>query len=294
VVTERAFPFVVSVALFDTAEEPFEFDQDEVVVGRGRDVDLQLAHPAVSRRQLTIQRIVPPIGRPRFRIVPHAAKNDTYVNGVPAVEGSLAIGDVVAVGETRLTLRRATRRAGARRLTPLRAAILVVGVLAVALVARNLLEPPGGASEGPLPALKLFARLPQVSCPDLPTCTERARTAYTHGRTYTKQAASLPGAWYKASLSFYRAAEFQRHAGRPLPGLEDVRERLKESAAAAEAIYNDLQFRLTRDLAGHDPEALRATIAQLIAAVPDEEHPIRQRLALYLRDHPLPVKEPKR
>ena len=67
---KESFPFVVAVSLYDTAEEEFVFDQGEVLVGRSSAADLHIAHPAISRRQLTIQRIIPPaafLGRPRFR-----------------------------------------------------------------------------------------------------------------------------------------------------------------------------------------------------------------------------------
>ncbi|HEY2743612.1 MAG TPA: FHA domain-containing protein, partial [Polyangia bacterium] len=142
-IAEPSFPFVVAVSLWDSAEEQYLFDQPEVLVGRSAEADLHVAHPAISRRQFTIQRITPPsalIGRTRFRIVPHAAaKNPVYVNGVVAVEGSLGFGDVVAVGETRLVLRKARRHAGGK-LTPMRAAIAVTALTTLALVAWSALS----------------------------------------------------------------------------------------------------------------------------------------------------------
>lgn len=283
-----SFPFIVAVSLFDTPEEQFVFDQPEVTVGRSADADLHVAHPAISRRQLTIQRILPKVGRPRFRIVPHVAKNQVLVNGVPAVEGSIVFGDVVAVAETRLVLRKARRPAG--KLSPMRLGIAVAALVALVLVALALAPARDDGGGLALPQVKLFANLPQVGCADAVTCAERARTAYTHGRTYAKQAASVPGGWYRAAMEFYRAHEYQRLSGQRLAGLEDVREQLRASASAAEAIYNDLQFRLGRDLRANDPEALRETIAALVAVVPDEQHPLRVHLAEYLREHPLPPK----
>ena len=289
----QSFPFVVAVSLYDSAEEEFEFDQGEVLVGRSSQADLHVAHPAISRRQLTIQRIIPPaafLGRPRFRLVPHPAKNAVYVNGVVAVEGSLGFGDVVAVGETRIVLRKARRRA-VTRLSPMRLAIGTTALLTLGLVAWSALRPPPPPPPVTLPAVKLFVNLPRVGCNDPVTCTERARTAYQHGKTFAKQAGAVPGAWYHASIELYRAAEFERLSGQRIAGLESVRDDLRVAATAAEQIYNDLQFRLARDLRANDAESLRETIAQIIAVVPDERHPMRVQLEQYLRDHPLPKKD---
>jgi hypothetical protein len=290
---EPSFPFVVAVSLFDSAEEEFVFDQGEVLVGRSSAADLHIAHPAISRRQLTIQRIIPPaafLGRPRFRIVPHSAKNPLYVNGVVAIEGSLGFGDVLAVGETRLVLRKARRRSTAK-LTPMRVALGVTAMMTLGLVAWSALLPSPPAAVVSLPPVKLFANLPRVGCNDVVTCTERARTAHQHGKSFAKQAGAVPGAWYHASIELYRAAEFERLSGRRIDGLESVRDDLRVAATAAEQIYNDLQFRLARDLRANDAQSLRDTIGQIVAVVPDEHHPMRVQLDQYLRDHPLPHKD---
>jgi hypothetical protein len=287
--SEPTFPFVVAVSLFDTVEEQFVFDQPEVTIGRSADADLHVAHPAFSRKQLTIQRIVPRIGRTRFRIVPHATTNPVLVNGVPAVEGSIVFGDVVAVAETRIVLRKARRRA-AIKVTPLRIALAVTGVLTVAMVTRLALMPDQKPAAMVMPQFKLFYNLPPVSCTDPTACVERARTAYTHARTYMKQAASVPSGWYHATMELYRAHELERLSGQRIAGLENVRAELTTAATSAESIYNDLQFRLAHDLRARDPEALRETIAMLVAVVPDEQHPLRQKLNEYLREHPLPPK----
>ena len=70
-----------------------------------------------------------------------------------------------------------------------------------------------------------------------------------------------------------------------------MRDDLRVAATSAEQIYNDLQFRLARDLRANDAESLRETIAQIVAVVPDEHHPMRVQLDQYLRDHPLPHKD---
>jgi len=288
--TAPRHPFLVAVSLYDTPLVSFGFDQDRVVVGRGDDVDLQLAHAAVARRQLTIERVVPPIGPPRFRIVPHQpSRNPVLLNGAPAVEQAIAYGDVVAVGETRLVLLPPppSARAG---LTPLKAAIVVVVALLAAAMAALLLVGGNPASEraAPIANEKLFAHLPTVTCAEPRECSERARVAYAHGKMYAKQAASVAGNWYRAAMEFYRAGELERLSGARIAGLEDARERLAFCAATADTLFNDLQFRLQRELKGDDAPALHRTIEALEALVPDEDHPIHAQLAEYLRAHPLP------
>jgi hypothetical protein len=286
----RSFPFLVGVSLHDSAMKEFAFDQDRVLIGRAEDADLQIVHQAIGRHQLTIERIIPPIGQPRFRIVPHPATNPVIMSGVPAVEGALRIGEPIAIGETRLVLLR-PRPAGTG-LTPARLAIVGLAAVATVVCAVALFGGPPASAPDALVVDKLFTRLPNVVCLDSRQCIERARVAYEHGKTYAKQGSSVAGNWYRAAMEFYRADQFERLSRTRIAGLEDARGRLEQAADAAEAIFNDLQFRLTRELKVNDPRALRKTIDALQAMVPDEEHPIRVRLAEYLRTHPLPPLEP--
>jgi hypothetical protein len=282
-------PFLIGVSLYDSTLVSYDFDQDRVVVGRGDDVDLQLAHAAVARRQLTIERIIPPIGQPRFRIVPHEpSRNPVLLNGAPAVAEAIGYGDVVAVGETRLVLLPPPKPK--KRRSPLVIAAAVGAVLLAAGGAVTLLDGPASEPAAPVANEKLFAHLPTVSCADARQCSERARLAYAHGRTYAKDGATVPGNWYRAALEFYRAAEFMRLGGAPVAGLEDTRDRLAVAAGDADTLFNDLQFRLARELKGDDVAALHHTLDALEALVPDEEHPIRLRIAEYRRAHPLPKK----
>jgi hypothetical protein len=285
---KRPHPFLIGVSLYDTTLVSYGFDQDRVVIGRGDDVDLQLMHAAVARRQLTIERIVPPIGQPRFRIVPHQpSRNPVLLNGAPAVEEAIGFGDVVAIGETRLVLLPQPKPKG-RLLSPLRVAIGMVVLVALGALLLPLVVTPARESAPPLVNDKLFAHLPTVSCADARQCSERARVAYAHGKTYARQGTSVPGNWYRAAVEFYRAAEFERLSGAPIPGLEDTHDRLAFCAGTADTIFNDLQFRLARQLQENDVPALHRTIEALAAMVPDEDHPIHARLAEYLRTHPLP------
>jgi hypothetical protein len=136
---------------------------------------------------------------------------------------------------------------------------------------------------------KLFQNLPLVKCLDPASCAERARLAHNRGRTYAKQGASVAGNWYRATLELYRAAELQKLAGQPVPGLEHVQEELAQASQTAESIYNDLVFRLARDLKSGDRERVRETIEALVTVVPDESHPIRKRLEEYLQTLPPPA-----
>jgi hypothetical protein len=157
-----------------------------------------------------------------------------------------------------------------------------------------LVGSPADEPVAPLPADKLFAHLPTVSCSDARQCSERARVAYAHGLTYAKQGPSVAGSWYRAAIEFYRADQFARLAGAPVPGLEDTRERLAFCAGTADTLFNDLQFRLARELKGDDARALHRTIDALEATIPDEQHPVRVKLAEYLRSHQLNDKGPQK
>ena len=276
-------------SLYDSDPQGFEFNQERVVVGRAADADLQIAHAALSRRHLTIERIAALEGPPRFRLIPHATKNPTLVAGQPAVEGALRPGEIVAIGEIRLTIERA--RPKRRRLTPLRIAIAAVAALMLATLAvAHLLRPPP-APPMELPE-KLFVDLPPVSCESFEVCVRRAQLAFEHGRTYAKQGTSVPGSRYRATVELWHARQFQRLAGKPIAGLETLDEELRRAAASAESEYDDLLFALRRDLADHDARSLRATIRRLIAVVPDDDHPLRRKLEKYLEANPLPKEEP--
>jgi hypothetical protein len=265
-----------------------------VVVGRARDADLQVRHAAVARKQLTIERVISPIGS-RFRVIPHESRNPVLVNGKTAVEGAIKFGDVVAIGEVRLMLEPSPRADEPE--TPAKRAIqtAVVVVMPIVLGAAIALFASSRGPAVPAPELndKLFANLPVVSCFDPDTCAERARQAHAHARTFARQGNTVAGNWYRAAIELYRAREFQRLAGQPIAGLEDLQDRLRESAVAAETVYEDLLFQLARDVKAHDVAELRKTIHKLEAALPDAEHPIRVKLAEYLRDNPVVAAAPE-
>jgi hypothetical protein len=274
--------FDLLVSLYDTTPQGFSFDQERVVVGRGADVDLQITHAAVARRQFTIERVIPPRGTPRFRVVPQTSINPVLRNGKPAVEGALVFGDALAVAEVRVTLRRPLPA----RKKPSGVRVAIVALSALALVSTLFLFTDRLASNRVAMTNEgLFAHLPEVGCEEPRQCSERAKLAYAHGKTYAKQGASVPGNWYRAAIEFYRAEGFQKAAGQTVPGLEDVRTRLRETSETAEAHFNDLLFRMNRQSEAGDLSAVTRTIAEIEAMVPDEDHPIRVRLAEYRREH---------
>lgn len=288
--------YEVCVSLYDAAAQSFELDADSILVGRGADCDVQLLHRDLSRRQLRIDRVIAPDGELRFRVIPEpGVRNPVLLNGKPAIEQAIRYGDVLAVGEARLVLRRARARRDAKA-GPSKVRLAAMGAVLVALVGVVALSSGSAPSLAPLhlEQQKLFAHLPEVSCADPTACVERARAAFAHGQTYAKQGASVPGNWYRAALEFYRAAQFERLAGGPAPGLERLADHLADAARRAETTYNDLQFQLARDLKAGDAAALRDTIDAILLVVPDENHPIRQTLAEYVRLHPLPKKGSRR
>jgi hypothetical protein len=284
-----ATAYTIAVSLYNSEPRFFEFDQERVLIGRSAHADLQLRHAAASRRQLVIERVLQPFSGPRFRLVPLGKRNPTLLNGVVAIEGALHVGDLIAVGEVRLALvrrRREQRSSPRARLTlGLMAALALVTAVGLFRVATPR------SRRSPIAEEKLFARLPTLTCPDAQSCAGRARQAYAHGKSYARQGGISPGNWYRATIAFYQALEFERQSGAAVDGLEDAAERLRRSAFAAELVFQDLQFRLARALEADDRLGLRQTVAELSAAVPDEEHPIRVKLADYLRAHPLPDKE---
>jgi pSer/pThr/pTyr-binding forkhead associated (FHA) protein len=77
-----------------------DLDKDILAIGRGRDCEIQLAEDnMVSRRHAEIRRL--PSGE--YAIKDLGSKNGTLVNGAPISTWVLKDGDVVAIGESKLT-----------------------------------------------------------------------------------------------------------------------------------------------------------------------------------------------
>jgi hypothetical protein len=269
--------FLVKVGGIEGEPRAYEFDRERIVVGRGQDVDLQVAHSAMSRHQFAIERIVQNEGPPRFRIVPLGGRNPTYLNGQPAVEGSLTPGDQIAVGPMRLSIERPRRKpasAGSRR-------TLVVGVAALAVMLALLLtgqeapkkkQAPSAAADIGAP---LFHALPALECATVDACAARARERYAKGRQYEDLAANDSGNWYRAAVEFAYAAQLRNAAGTALPEIADASERVDRSARKAQQLLDDARFQLQTAAKNKNGLAALEALATIEQVVPEPTHPIR-------------------
>jgi hypothetical protein len=90
-------PYSLLVSRVGGRPARFVFNQERVLVGRGLEADLRLEHAGVSRQQFLLERGRGSAGEARFRITPYDSTNPTFLNGLPAVEGTITPGDVVAI-----------------------------------------------------------------------------------------------------------------------------------------------------------------------------------------------------
>ena len=281
-------PFTLQVSLVGGAPRSFLFDQPRVLVGRGRDADLRIEHAAIARAQFVIERGVGSLGEPRFRITPLQTTNPTFVNQRPAVEGTLTPGDIIAIGDVRVTLERKveethqTRAAGPARLR----VVLLTAVVGMALFVGWLYFGGGGdESAGELAATQtpLFGALPEVRCASPVECDTRAHDAYARAKKLIAQAGADAGNLYRATLELDKAARFREQSGRPLPDMADVATLEEQTRGRAEAAFADAKFRLQRAIAAGDLRRAGEESALLAHLVPDESHPYRIKLDAYRR-----------
>jgi hypothetical protein len=289
--------FALLVSVLGAKAQRFAFDQDRVLVGRGRDADLRVEHAALSRAQFLLERGVGSAGEARFRITPYESTNPTFVNGKPAVEGTLMPGDIVAIGEVRVILERAKvagnkpAAAGGGQIPPLRMALLGAVTLMALYVGYLLFAGDDAPDAGDLASAqtKLFGAEPEVPrCANPLECDTRAHDAYARAKKLVAQAAADPGNLYRASLEFSRAANFREQSGRPLADMADVEALRDQAKQRAEAEYHDATFRLSRAIAAGDTRRASQEASLLARIVPDEKHPYRVKLDAYRRTLPRP------
>ena len=289
----RAFALLVSV--LGGRSVRFAFDQDSVVVGRGVDADLRIEHAGVARTQFVLQRGVGSAGEARFRITPYETTNPTHVNERPAVEGTLVPGDVIAVGEVRVVLERAVRKAAAKEakggdIPPLRAVLLGVTTLMALYVGYLFFGNSGSEDGGELAsaATKLFteAQPGSIRCGNPLECETRAHDAYARGKKLLSQAGIDPGNLYRAAKELERASRFRELSGRAMNDLSDVDALQQQARARSEAEFQDARFRLSRAIAANDLPRCSTESALLAHIVPDEHHPYRVKLDAYRRTLP--------
>jgi len=289
---ERSFALLVSV--LGGRSVRFAFDQNEVIVGRGLGADLRVEHACVARSQFLLERGVGSAGEPRFRITPYETTNPTYVNERPAVEGTLAYGDVIAVGEVRVVLERAVRsskdpaKKGAD-ISPLRAVLMAATTVMALYVGYLLFGGSGGEDAADLSsATKLFPDKPAtvVRCANPLECDNRAHDAYARGKKLLSQANVDPGNLYRAAKELERASSFREQSGRAMTDLADVDALQLQARSRSEAEFQDARFRLSRAIAANDLPRCSTESALLAHIVPDERHPYRVKLDAYRRTLP--------
>jgi predicted component of type VI protein secretion system len=286
--------FTLMVALVGRKPTRYAFDQDRVLVGRGRDCDLRIEHAAVSRAQFLLERGRGSMGEARFRITPYESTNGTFVNDRPAVEGTLMPGDVVAVGDVRVVLERkldkgkaAAAPGGKKDIPPARAVLLGLTTLMALIVGWLLFAGEGDDTAGDVTTqTPLFGNLAPARCGEPLECENRAVDHYRRGKKLVAQAGADPGNLYRAVLELDRAKKLRDLSRRPVPEMADVEVHLDQARTQAVAGYEDARFRLQRAIAAGDKKRCAAEAALLARLVPDENHPYRVKLDAYRRGLP--------
>lgn len=95
--TVRLIVKPLNTEIIDVSRFEYHFDQDRIVLGRGRGADIRLPHAGVSTHHATIHR-----QHDQFFVVDHNSTNGTYVNGarLTAMKPKrLHSEDLIAIGE---------------------------------------------------------------------------------------------------------------------------------------------------------------------------------------------------
>lgn len=290
----RSFSLLVS--LVGTRPKVYAFDQDRVLVGRGNDSDLRIEHAGMSRSQFLLERGTGSQGEARFRITPFESTNPTLVNERPAVEGTLVLGDVIAVSEIRVVLARSeegksTKSEGKREskqgMAPLRMILLAATVAAGMWLTYLFLNDGNNLTDPELAAqTKLFMAPTEQRCSNPIECSTRARDAYNKGKAYFGQANTDPGNLYRAAIEFERSQSFAKQFDKPLADLGDLASYSDDAHRRAEIEFTDAKFQLSRAMASNDRKRARQEAELLSRMVPDDKHPYRIKLDAYRRGLP--------
>jgi hypothetical protein len=284
----RREAFALSVTIGRARPVRFRFDQDRVLVGRGRSADLRIEHCAMSREQFVLERRRGSAGEARFRITPLGVTNPTQVNGQPAQEEAVFIGDSVRVGEVaiRIEADKEQRRADGKKAgTSLSPRTLILAVATLAMVGWVCF---GGDSDTTAEGLGksqvvLFPERTPPKCRDATECQHRAREAYQQGKGLLSQADVAPGSHYRATLELENATRYREQSGLPMPELADASALAQKARKMAESEFQDARFRLERAMANQQTEKCAIEAELLSKLVPDERHPFRVRLDAYRR-----------
>ena len=87
------------VIVITSADQVTRFGQARVIIGRGKEADLRVSDPNVSRKHAAVY-----WNNGRLMIDDLGATNGTMVNGYPVTRTVLRPSDVVAIGDSRLTV----------------------------------------------------------------------------------------------------------------------------------------------------------------------------------------------
>ncbi|HWE27463.1 MAG TPA: FHA domain-containing protein [Polyangia bacterium] len=281
-------PFEVHVGTIDGPIRSYIFDAERILIGRASDVDLRVAHSAMARHQFIIERILLDGGPARFRIVLVGGTNPTYLNGQPAVEGSLQPGEEIAVGPLRISVHAPKKRKAAAKASGgvREKIVLIAGILGIGLVCLWMFggdDPPPQVNPAEVDA-PLFHSLPPLSCPTSDACAARAREQYAKGRQYEDLVSGDIGNLYRASIAFAYAAQLRQASNQPMPEIADASGRVDRDARKAQEILEDARFQLRRALAAGDADRTAHSLAVIQQLVPEPSHPIRLGLDKIRRD----------
>ncbi len=285
-------PYTLLISQLGGKPTRYIFAQPRVMVGRGLENDLRVEHIGFSRMQFLIERGVGSAGEARFRITPFEVTNPTYVNGRPAVEGTLTPGDVIAVADVRVMLEHRVKKDRKRTekvkkvsggIPPVRMALLGLLVVMGSLVGYLYFgEQEAEMVDVTTAPAKLFES-PDVHCENAVECAARAHDSYAKARKYALQSGADPGNLYRSAVEYERAARFRELSGKPLSDISDVDARVQESKSRTEVEFNDARFALSRAIANHDNKRASQQAEYLAKLVPNEQHPYRIKLDAYRR-----------
>lgn len=283
--------FRLRVSAIEGKPELFAFDQPRVTVGRALDCDLRIEHAGISRHQFTIERSLNAGGEPRFRIIPaDPITNPVLVNRVPAVEGALRPGDVIAVGELRIVLEYKAGKLETKRsllkLSPFHLVLVVATLFVAGLTVYSLVGDGSGEADLTTAQIPLFGPFRPPHCSNPIECDSKAHEAYERGRKYYSAASVDPGNLYRAALEFARARSYREQSGRPLGDIADVDARAENARRDAEAAFEDARFALKRAIASGNLRRCAIEAELLARMVPDDTHPYRLKLDDYRRSLP--------
>jgi pSer/pThr/pTyr-binding forkhead associated (FHA) protein len=87
------------VIIITSGDQVMQFRQSRVIIGRGKEADLRVNDPNVSRKHAAVY-----WNNGRLMVDDLGSTNGTMVNGYPVTRTMLRPTDVVAIGESRLTV----------------------------------------------------------------------------------------------------------------------------------------------------------------------------------------------